>query len=61
LAEASRLLDVPIRATEQYPAGLGPTVEALAAYPQATLAKTAFSAVADPVPVDHQRGGRHAT
>jgi nicotinamidase-related amidase len=48
LAEASRLLDVPIRATEQYPAGLGPTVEPLAAYPQATLAKTAFSAVADP-------------
>jgi Isochorismatase family len=48
LAEASRLLDVPIRATEQYPAGLGPTVEPLAAYPQATLTKTAFSAVADP-------------
>jgi hypothetical protein len=34
LAEASRLLSVPIRATEQYPAGLGPTVEPLAAYPQ---------------------------
>jgi nicotinamidase-related amidase len=48
LAEACRLLDVPIRATEQYPAGLGPTVEALAAYPQSTLAKTTFSAVTDP-------------
>jgi nicotinamidase-related amidase len=48
LAEASRLLDVPIRATEQYPAGLGPTVKPLADYPQATLAKTTFSAVADP-------------
>jgi nicotinamidase-related amidase len=48
LAEASRLLDVPIRATEQYPVGLGPTVKPLADYPQATLAKTTFSAVADP-------------
>ena len=48
LAEAARLLDVPIRATEQYPAGLGPTVPPLAAYPQAVLAKTGFSAVQDP-------------
>jgi len=48
LAEAARLLDVPIRATEQHPAGLGPTVPPLAAYPQAVLAKTAFSAVQDP-------------
>jgi len=48
LAEAARLLDVPVRATEQYPAGLGPTVPPLAAYPQAVLAKTTFSAVADP-------------
>jgi len=48
LAEAARLLDVPIRATEQYPAGLGSTVASLADYPQAVLAKTAFSAVADP-------------
>jgi nicotinamidase-related amidase len=39
---------VPIRATEQYPAGLGPTVPPLAAYPQATLTKTTFSAAADP-------------
>jgi nicotinamidase-related amidase len=48
LAEAARLLDVPVRATEQYPAGLGPTVPELAGYPSATLAKTAFSAVRDP-------------
>jgi nicotinamidase-related amidase len=48
LAEAAQLLGVPIRATEQYPAGLGPTVPPLAAYPQATLTKTAFSAAADP-------------
>ncbi|MGO9292857.1 MAG: isochorismatase family protein, partial [Streptosporangiaceae bacterium] len=33
LAEAARLLDVPVRATEQNPAGLGPTVAPLAAYP----------------------------
>jgi nicotinamidase-related amidase len=48
LAEAARLLDVPIFATEQYPAGLGPTVPALAAYPQKVMAKTAFSPVGDP-------------
>ena len=48
LAEAARLLEVPVRATEQYPAGLGPTVQPLAPYPQAVLAKTTFSAVADP-------------
>jgi nicotinamidase-related amidase len=48
LAEAASLLDVPVLATEQYPAGLGPTVEPLAGYPQAVLAKTSFSAAADP-------------
>lgn len=48
LAEGAQLLGVPIRATEQYPAGLGPTVAALAAYPQETLAKTTFSATRDP-------------
>jgi nicotinamidase-related amidase len=48
LAEAARLLDVPVRATEQYPAGLGATVRPLAAYPEAVLAKTAFSALGDP-------------
>ena len=48
LAEAARLLEVPIRATEQYPAGLGPTVPSLAKYPQAVLAKSTFSATADP-------------
>ena len=48
LAEAATLLDVPVRATEQNPAGLGPTVPPLAAYPQAVLAKTTFSAAADP-------------
>lgn len=48
LAEAAQILGVPIRATEQYPAGLGPTVPPLAAYPQSVLSKTAFSPVGDP-------------
>ena len=48
LAEAAQLLDVPIRATEQYPAGLGPTVAPLAAYPQGVLSKTTFSAAEAP-------------
>jgi hypothetical protein len=48
LAEAATLLDVPVLATEQYPAGLGPTVEPLAGYPKSVLAKTSFSAAADP-------------
>ena len=48
IAQAARMLDVPVRATEQYPAGLGPTVKQLAAYPEAVLAKTMFSALDDP-------------
>ena len=48
LAAAARRLDVPVRATEQNPAGLGPTVPPLAAYPQAVLSKTTFSAAGDP-------------
>jgi len=48
LAEAAQVLDVPVCATEQYPAGLGPTVPELAAYPQNVVEKTRFSGVADP-------------
>ncbi len=48
LAAAAELLDVPVRATEQNPAGLGPTVPALAVYPQAVMPKTTFSAAGDP-------------
>jgi len=48
LAEAATLLGVPVRATEQHPPGLGPTVPPLAGYPQAILAKTTFSAAAAP-------------
>src|SRR2546429_8551125 len=42
LAEAATLLDVPVRATEQNPAGLGPTVPPLSGYPQAGPAQTMF-------------------
>jgi len=44
LAEAARLLDVPVLATEQNPEGLGATVEPVAPYPSAVLAKTHFDA-----------------
>jgi nicotinamidase-related amidase len=48
LAEAARLLEVPVYATEQFPAGLGSTVPPLADFPQAVVPKTAFSAVDAP-------------
>jgi len=48
VAQAARMLGVPVRATEQYPGGLGPTVAALSPYPEAVLAKTIFSALDDP-------------
>ena len=44
LAEAARLLEVPIVATEQNPAGLGGTVAALARLPSAIAVKTHFDA-----------------
>jgi nicotinamidase-related amidase len=48
LAEAATLLGVPVRATEQYPAGLGRTVPPLVGYPQEIMTKTTFSAAGDP-------------
>ena len=48
VAEAAQLLGVPVCATEQYPAGLGPTVAELAGHPQNVVAKTRFSGAADP-------------
>ncbi len=44
LLDAAALLGVPVRATEQYPKGLGPTTPELARrLPQPPAAKTAFS------------------
>lgn len=44
LAEAARLLGVPIHITEQYPQGLGPTVPTLQEYAAERPAKRRFSA-----------------
>src|SRR5438046_3296656 len=43
LLDAAALLDVPVRATEQYPKGLGPTAEEIAGRLTARSEKTAFS------------------
>jgi nicotinamidase-related amidase len=42
LAEAARLLDIPMLATEQNPEGLGTTVAALAGYPHRIMRKAHF-------------------
>jgi len=47
LAEAARLLGVPILATEENPHSLGPTVEALAPFAEARLSKHHFDATRD--------------
>ncbi len=44
LAEAARFLDVPIRATEQNPAGLGHNVDQLTPFAEKTLVKRTFDA-----------------
>ena len=44
LGEAARLLGVPVLATEQNPAGLGPNVAEIAALASRTLAKNFFDA-----------------
>lgn len=48
LIDAARLLDMPVRATEQYPKGLGPTVPELARRLPERPDKTAFSCCAVP-------------
>lgn len=48
LAEAAAATGVPVMATEQNAAGLGPTVGALAAHPSAVFAKTSFGATREP-------------
>lgn len=44
LLQCAQLLDVPILATEQYPKGLGPTVQSVASHLEGTVEKTVFSA-----------------
>jgi nicotinamidase-related amidase len=58
LVEAARLLDMTIQATEQYPRGLGATVEPLAGKLLHRLEKTAFSCCAIPEIVEtfHRQG-----
>jgi len=56
LLQAAPRLGVPVAVTEQYPKGLGPTVASIAeALPAGTpvLAKTSFSAAADPATAEH--------
>ena len=44
LLDVAKLLDIPVRATEQYPKGLGPTTaEIVRRLPDAVSAKTTFS------------------
>src|SRR5262245_12725749 len=55
LIDGSRLLDVPVTATEQYPKGLGPTVPELARRLPERPDKVAFSSCAVPEVVEHFR------
>lgn len=50
LAQAANMLDIPVIATEQYPQGLGETVAEIATHlgNVQPIAKTAFSAYAEP-------------
>jgi nicotinamidase-related amidase len=52
LAEAARLLGVPVRATDQNPVGLGPGIAELQGLPEATLAKRHFDATREPAWTD---------
>ena len=48
LGRGAALLDVPVHATEQAPDKLGPTVAAIAPYPQLVVPKTLFGAAGFP-------------
>jgi len=51
ILQAANTLNIPVVVTEQYPEGLGPTAQSLRALlPESTerIAKTSFSALADP-------------
>ncbi len=53
LAEAARLLGIPITQSEQYPKGLGSTVAALTGNGAAVLDKVEFSCLGNPALRDH--------
>lgn len=57
LAEAARLLDVPVALTEQYPRGLGTTVPELAGVAPA-VAKMSFDACGEPAFLEAVAGDR---
>lgn len=57
LAKAAALLGVPAAATEQNPAGIGPTVPELAAHIPTVFGKATFDAARAPGFLDWARGG----
>lgn len=60
LLDGATALGVPVHATEQYPAGLGPTVPELASRLTGPLSKTAFSSVTcGDIVVALDAAGRH--
>ncbi len=60
LLDGAEILRVPVHATEQYPAGLGPTVAELAGKLKAPAAKIAFSsAVCTEIVAALDAAGRH--
>ena len=61
MAQAARILDIPVLGTEQNPQGLGPNVEALRAACQHTLAKTHFDACEDGLLQAIQQAKRNTT
>jgi nicotinamidase-related amidase len=62
LARAAALLGIPVRATEQYPKGLGPTVPAIREVVPEPLAKMTFHGALPPIVDDFlARGVRHVT
>jgi nicotinamidase-related amidase len=59
LADAARILDMPVQATEQYPKGLGTTVADIAQRVANRPDKTAFSCCAIPSVIENfRRAGR---
>ena len=59
LVEGAGILDIPVVTTEQYPRGLGPTVEPLRQLlPSTPIEKTAFACTAVPAYLERLREGQ---